>query len=128
VYRLKLKKVAMRKWLSIHRGDEHPTWGAVWIDIGRLRFIRCAVGHPYEWLIGWRRELPEWNRAQWERRHEHAEADMQYLRENFPRLCARVLAGDMTAYAGMIAVKFVKKSSATWRKRPPEHWPWTTKS
>ena len=38
-------------WLKVWRGDGHPTWGAVWIDLGRLRLIRCAPGHPSIWKI-----------------------------------------------------------------------------
>jgi hypothetical protein len=51
----------------IHRGDGHPTWGAVWIDLGRLRLIWCvgprpgSLGHPNKWMIVWRRGLPEWD-------------------------------------------------------------------
>jgi hypothetical protein len=77
--------------IRIQRGNRHPTWGAAWLDLGRLRLIRCAPAHPNRWMIVWRRKLPEWNRAQWERRHEHAEADLQYLKENFPKLHTRVL-------------------------------------
>jgi hypothetical protein len=38
----------------------NPT-GAVWLDLGRLRLIRCAPQHPNRWMIVWRRRLPEWN-------------------------------------------------------------------
>src|SRR5262245_26497368 len=64
------------RWLRIRRGDGHPTWGVVWIDIGRLRLVWCAPdrpsisgypgehpnipGHPNKWMIVWRRKLPEW--------------------------------------------------------------------
>src|SRR5262249_51556348 len=33
------------RWLTVHWGDGHPTWAATWIDLGRLRLIRCAPGH-----------------------------------------------------------------------------------
>jgi len=57
----------MTRWLTIRRGDGHPTWDAVWIDIGRLRLIRCAPGHPNKWMIAWRRGLPEWDpQTKWE--------------------------------------------------------------
>jgi len=68
-----------RKSLSIQRGDGPPTWGAVWIDLGRLRLIWCAPdrpstpghpnipGHPNRWLIVWRRATPEWDpRTKWQ--------------------------------------------------------------
>jgi len=63
------------RWLRIQRGDGHPTWGAVWIDFGRLRLIRCArhpsgrrtLDHPNAWMIVWRRGLPEWDpQTKWE--------------------------------------------------------------
>jgi hypothetical protein len=65
--------MTMRKWLSIHRGEGHPTWGATWIDVGALRLISCAPdrpsspghpnipGHPNKWMIVWRRKRPEWD-------------------------------------------------------------------
>jgi hypothetical protein len=73
---------------GIRRGDEHPTWGATWIDLGSLRLIWCApsihnetlrdkegrvfpntiAGHPNVWMIVWRRKLPEWDQESWERR------------------------------------------------------------
>jgi hypothetical protein len=57
--------------IRIRRGDGHPTWGATWIDLGRLRLIRCArhpsgrrtLDHPNAWMIIWRRRLPEWDPA-----------------------------------------------------------------
>jgi len=45
--------------LGVHQGDGHPTWGATWIDLGRLRLIWCASKHPNRWMIVWRRGLPE---------------------------------------------------------------------
>jgi hypothetical protein len=53
--------------ITVRRGDGHPTWGAVWIDIGRLRLIRCAPGHLNNWMIVWRRRLPEFDRDSYER-------------------------------------------------------------
>ena len=59
--------------IKIRRGNGHPRWGAVWIDIGRLRLIWCAPdrpstpghpnipGHPNKWMIVWRRKLPEFD-------------------------------------------------------------------
>src|SRR5215469_12149497 len=38
-------------------------WGAVWIEIGRLRFARCAPKHPNRWMIIWKvseSENPTW--------------------------------------------------------------------
>jgi|SRR5215472_13971000 len=58
--------------IKICRGSGHPTFGAVWLDIGRLRLIWCAPsrpsvsgypdipGHPNKWMIVWRRRLPEY--------------------------------------------------------------------
>src|SRR5262245_11587 len=57
--------------IRIQRGDGHPTWGAVWLDLGRLRLIWCAPprpgspGHPNRWMVVWRRGLPEWNAVAW---------------------------------------------------------------
>jgi hypothetical protein len=103
--------------IRIRRGSGPPTFGAVWLDIGRLRLIWCASGpqnepspepeitteqyytwtrdlpprtaadeavlprtkrelsqrrhpnipgHPFRWMIVWRRRLPEWNpRTYW---------------------------------------------------------------
>jgi hypothetical protein len=59
-----------RSRISIRRGAGHPTWGATWLDLGRLRLIWCAPGHPNAWMIIWRRKLPEWNPGQWERRYQ----------------------------------------------------------
>jgi len=56
-----------RSRISIRRGAGHPTWGATWIDLGRLRLIRCASGHPNVWMIVWRRNQPEWERRRQER-------------------------------------------------------------
>jgi len=67
----------------------HREWGAVWIDIGRLRLIWCArhpsgkrtLNHPNKWMLVWRRGQPEWDRAGWERLRQlrlaigHAEGD-----------------------------------------------------
>jgi hypothetical protein len=62
----------------VHRGDGHPTWSAVWFDLGRLRLIRCAPDRPSvsgyrgehpnipgsnTWMICWRRRLPEFDPA-----------------------------------------------------------------
>jgi hypothetical protein len=71
------------KWLSIQRGGGPPTWGAVWVDIGRLRLIWCAPdrpstpghpnipGHPGRWMIVWRRATPEWDpRTKWQGSNE----------------------------------------------------------
>jgi hypothetical protein len=63
----------VREWLKVCRGPCSPTWGAVWLEVGRLRLIRCAParqgspGHPNSWMIVWRRGLPEWDRQSWER-------------------------------------------------------------
>ena len=60
--------------IRLRRGLGHPTWGATWLDIGRLRLIRCArhpssnraLDPPNKWMIVWRRRLPEWNpRTKW---------------------------------------------------------------
>src|SRR5262245_59264694 len=47
--------------VRIQRGDGHPTWGAVWLDLGRLRLIWCVPKHPNRWMILWRRGLSEWD-------------------------------------------------------------------
>jgi hypothetical protein len=57
--------------IRIRRGDGHPTWGAVWIDIGRLRLFRCAAKHPNRWMVAWRRRQPEWDpKTKWEGANE----------------------------------------------------------
>ena len=77
----------------IQRGDGPPTWGAVWIDLGPLRLIRCAgprpgsPGHPNKWMISWRRRLPEWNSESYARLHRTyptEEARHEYFRRLFP--------------------------------------------
>jgi hypothetical protein len=62
--------MTMRKWLSVSGGEGHPTWGATWLDVGRLRLIKCVPRHPNSWMVVWRRGLPEWNREEWERRRQ----------------------------------------------------------
>lgn len=59
--------------MRIRRGDGHPTWGSVRIELGRLWLIWCAPdrpstaghpnipGHPNKWMVVWRRGLPEWD-------------------------------------------------------------------
>src|SRR5262245_12234713 len=40
----------------------HCEWGATWLDLGRLRLVRCAPRHPNKWMLIWRRKrlpLPE---------------------------------------------------------------------
>jgi hypothetical protein len=91
-----VEKTTMRKRLSIQRGDGHPTWGAVWIDIGRLRLIRCArhpsgrrtLDHPNAWMICWRRKLPEWDRESYERviRPMSTEEKNRYFAAKFPQI------------------------------------------
>jgi hypothetical protein len=58
---------------GIRCGSEAPTWGAVWVNLGRLRLIWCAPdrssspghpnipGHPNVWMVVWRRQTPEWD-------------------------------------------------------------------
>jgi hypothetical protein len=92
--------MAMRKWLSIQRGDGHPTWGAMWTDVGRLRLIWCTpnrpsspghpdiAGHPNVWMIVWRRKLPEWDQESYERviRPMSMEEKNRYFAARFPRI------------------------------------------
>jgi hypothetical protein len=55
----------MESWpnglLRVRRGHGPPTWGAVWLDIGRLRLIRCAPKYLDRWMVVWRRRQPEWD-------------------------------------------------------------------
>jgi hypothetical protein len=68
---------------GIRRGAEHPTWGAVRLELGRLWLIWCASnrpsapghpaihGHPFCWMIAWKRDLPEWDpRSRWDPRRK----------------------------------------------------------
>src|SRR5262249_38108586 len=57
----------MEAMMFIEHTEGHPTWGATWINLGRLRLIWSGTGHPNVWMIVWRRNLPEWNREEWER-------------------------------------------------------------
>jgi hypothetical protein len=87
-----------RKWLSIWRGHEHPTWGAAWLDVGRLRLIWCvrarpgSPGHLNVWMIAWRRRLPEWDQGSYERviRPMSKEERHRYFAAKFPRVDADV--------------------------------------
>jgi hypothetical protein len=79
---------ALRKIARIHHGDGHPTWGAVWLDLGRLRLIRSASGHPNTWMICWRRRLPEFDRKSYERiiRPMSSKEKNEYFARLFPRI------------------------------------------
>src|SRR6266496_1804270 len=89
-----------REWLSIQRGDGHPTWGATWFTLGRLWFIWCVPnrpsspghppiwGHPNKWMVVWRRKLPEWDQESYERviRPLSTEEKNRYFAAKFPRI------------------------------------------
>jgi hypothetical protein len=88
----------------IVRGAGHPTWGATWLNLGRLRLIWCVPdrpsssghpnipGHPNKWMIVWRRRHPEWDKESWERvikPMSKAERN-RYFAAKFPRVDADV--------------------------------------